>query len=78
MNMVIDRWTLFITVISIYAGVLSVCVARFAFSGKTKDDPRDFFDYTAMVLLSPFFIIHRSILWVYNNWQLIFTEYLPR
>jgi hypothetical protein len=66
--MAMDKLTTLIAVSTIYVAVLSICVARFAFSEKTKDDPHDILDYTAMVLLSPFFIVHRSGMWIYNNW----------
>ena len=61
-----------------YVGILTICVGRFALANKTKDDPYDSLDYIAMILMSPFFIVHRSFTWLYNNWHLIFTDYLPR
>ena len=71
----INKW---LSIILIYIGILVLCVGRFAYTNKSKDDSYDAIDYVAMILISPFLIVHRSIIWIYNNWKLVFTEYLPR
>ena len=56
-------------ILGIYIIILVICTGRFARVNKSLNDPYDYFYYVAMVLMSPVFIIHKSIVWIKINWS---------
>ena len=64
-------------VISAYAIVLIACAGRFAYMAKTPEDSYDLFDYFAMILMSPVFIVHKTVIWIKVNWVWLLTEAIP-
>lgn len=68
---------IFIICLSIYIGTISICTVRFAYKNEADQQDYDALDYMAMILLSPFFIVHKGVKWLYHNWTFVLFDRFP-
>ena len=64
-------------IFSIYIGLIIICAIRFSIYQKSVEDSYDVFDYVAMGLMTPIFVIHKIYKWFTINWEWFCFNWLP-
>lgn len=66
------------TALAVYVALVCVCAGRFTYVNKSVNDSYDAIDYFAMAIMSPIFILHKTSVWLKENWEWLLFDALPK